>query len=179
MCLTCMIESLHHLHACKCSHRAPSLAWITGRQERAQGRPVVTAFQDLCLGAPLSGVLLLLPLDGRNRKEQQVLWVTFRKVTSFCCRGNLVSLRLSQSEQSDLWDNVCYTRIDWESHPWSGWVYYHFNTIFVTIKIFPLIDLMTSPNFLSGKFNPLLICYSQVWKVCFSVLKRNTPKTRK
>lgn len=50
---------------------------------------MVTAFQDLCLGALLSGVLLLLPLErvaghstkktGRNRKEQQVLWVTFPK----------------------------------------------------------------------------------------------------
>lgn len=57
---------------------------------------MVTAFQDLCLGAPLSDVLLLLPLEcvvrdttttikkkkkktGRSRKEQRVLWVTFPK----------------------------------------------------------------------------------------------------
>lgn len=55
---------------------------------------MVTAFQDLCLGAPLSDVLLLLPLEcverdttttikkkktGRSRKEHRVLWVTFPK----------------------------------------------------------------------------------------------------
>lgn len=32
-----------------------------GAVKRARGRPVVTAFKDPCLGAPLSGVLLLLP----------------------------------------------------------------------------------------------------------------------
>lgn len=32
---------------------------------------MVTAFQDLCLGAPLYDVLLLLPLDGRNRKNSK------------------------------------------------------------------------------------------------------------
>lgn len=40
---------------------------------RARGHPVVTAFQDLCLGAPLSDVLLLLPLEcvvGDSTKKQ-------------------------------------------------------------------------------------------------------------
>lgn len=56
--------------------------------KRAQGRPVVTAFQDLCLGVPLSDGLLSCHLsvwsetqqkpDG-NTKERQVLWVNFLK----------------------------------------------------------------------------------------------------
>lgn len=62
-------RSNHLQAACKCSQRA--------LMPRARGRPVATAFQDLCLGAPLSHVLLLLPLEcvagdaTTNRTEQE------------------------------------------------------------------------------------------------------------
>lgn len=99
-----------------------------GRAKRASGRPVVTAFQDLCLGASLSDVLLLLPFQcvvgdttkktkQKNRTEQEG---TTSPVGHFpqrwlCCQGNLVSLKhTGVTELSDLCGNVCYTWIDWE-----------------------------------------------------------------
>lgn len=81
--------------ACKCSSSR-----VTG----PRGCPVVTAFQDLCLGAPIVWRAILLPLEcvegdatktqnkkdgtGRNRESRGSL---SQKVTSLCCQGNPVS----------------------------------------------------------------------------------------
>lgn len=80
MCVHCTVklfykvrEVISLLPACKCSQRA----LMFGRVKRAGGHPVVTAFQDLCLGAPLSDVFLLLPLERvagdttKNRTQQE------------------------------------------------------------------------------------------------------------
>lgn len=92
--------------ACGCSQWALTLVWV----KRAGGRLVVTAFQDLCLGAPLSDVLLLLPLecvvrdttttikkkkkkrDGAGRNSESCGSLS-QKATSHCYQGNSVSLR--------------------------------------------------------------------------------------
>lgn len=78
--------------ACECGQKQHRCWFEWRRAKRARGRPMVTALQDLCFGAQLSDLLLLLPLrcvvgdatknrtepDGTERPLSQ-------KVTSFCC----------------------------------------------------------------------------------------------
>ena len=62
--------------------------------KRARVRPVVTAFQDLCLGAPLSDVLLWETQQKKRKKQNGggTGWNSksdgsrCQKVTSLCCQ---------------------------------------------------------------------------------------------
>lgn len=55
----------------KCSQRDIDTVLNGGRVKRARVRPVVTAFQDLCLGAPLSDLLLWETQQKKQNRTEQ------------------------------------------------------------------------------------------------------------
>lgn len=117
----CQSKQQKKRHHKERNHQCALTAWLNNkcsRSEWRQSREGKRSFSGHSIPRSLFGCAIVWcafcychlnvwwETQQKNRKEQQVPWVTSQKATGLCCQGNSVSLRhtlrLSLSEQSDI-----------------------------------------------------------------------------